>query len=210
MYTVLQKIPFLLELFFNGVFILLYSLKNLGKLPSGWDPELVEKLLGIGVHIIPLTLCAVVIGNFYASKSIENFVRKHVFSILVFIPLVIAWGDLEFSFLLASAHLLSSVLSLYDDSNDNYKQRKGPVLFKGIPLKPAQLVIFSFSAVIFLGTFLLMLPFSSVSGNSIAFVDAFFMSTSATCVTGLTTISAGSDLTLFGQIVILILKTICS
>jgi trk system potassium uptake protein TrkH len=54
------------------------------------------------------------------------------------------------------------------------------------------------------GAFLLMLPFSTTSGN-IAFVDALFTSTSAVCVTGLTVLDTGTYFTIFGQIVILVL-----
>ena len=54
------------------------------------------------------------------------------------------------------------------------------------------------------GAFLLMLPFSTTSGD-ISFIDALFTSTSAVCVTGLTVLDTGSSFTLFGQIVILVL-----
>jgi len=54
------------------------------------------------------------------------------------------------------------------------------------------------------GTVLLMLPFSTTSGN-ISFMDALFTSTSAVCVTGLTVLDTGTYFTIFGQTVILIL-----
>ena len=54
------------------------------------------------------------------------------------------------------------------------------------------------------GTVLLMLPVSSVN-ESISFIDAFFTSTSAVCVTGLTVLDTGHDFTFFGQIIILVL-----
>jgi trk system potassium uptake protein TrkH len=50
-----------------------------------------------------------------------------------------------------------------------------------------------------------MLPFAAVSGESMGFVDAIFMATSATCVTGLATKSLATEFTLFGQVVILVL-----
>jgi trk system potassium uptake protein TrkH len=54
------------------------------------------------------------------------------------------------------------------------------------------------------GAFLLMLPFSTTSGD-ISFIDALFTSTSAVCVTGLTVLDTGTYFTFFGQIIILIL-----
>ncbi|RYH11011.1 Ktr system potassium transporter B [Tropicimonas sp. IMCC6043] len=53
------------------------------------------------------------------------------------------------------------------------------------------------------GTALLMLPISS--HVSIALMEAFFTATSAVTVTGLSVIDTGSDLTLFGQAVLLML-----
>ncbi len=71
-------------------------------------------------------------------------------------------------------------------------------------IQPTQLLVLSFLTAILLGTFLLMLPFSSSEGP-LSFVDALFTATSAVCVTGLTVVDTGSHFTLFGQLVILIL-----
>ncbi len=70
-------------------------------------------------------------------------------------------------------------------------------------LNPAQLFVTSFLLIIFLGTFLLMLPKATYEGLS--FIDALFTSTSAVCVTGLIVVDTGSYFTGFGQIVILAL-----
>ncbi|MFZ8933424.1 MAG: TrkH family potassium uptake protein, partial [Bacteriovoracaceae bacterium] len=82
---------------------------------------------------------------------------------------------------------------------------KEPQLFKGIRLRPAQMVLVSFSLMIFVGTLLLMLPISSAGDKGIGFVDALFTATSATCVTGLTTLSLSTDFSIFGQVVVLFL-----
>jgi len=67
---------------------------------------------------------------------------------------------------------------------------------------PARVSILGFALLIALGTFLLMLPPAAV-GPSLGFVDALFMSTSASCVTGLSVMDIGRQLTLFGQLVLL-------
>lgn len=54
------------------------------------------------------------------------------------------------------------------------------------------------------GTLLLSLPAASTGGR-ISFIDALFMATSATCVTGLAVIDTGTQLSTFGQIVLLVL-----
>jgi len=71
-------------------------------------------------------------------------------------------------------------------------------------LAPARIFVFSFAALIMLGTLGLWLPFSAGSGN-LRFVDALFSSTSAVCVTGLTSIDIGRDLSFPGQIITMIL-----
>ncbi len=71
-------------------------------------------------------------------------------------------------------------------------------------LHTTQLVILSFAIVIIVGTILLSLPISSNKGH-LSFIDAFFTSTSAVCVTGLIVVDTAKDLSRFGQSVILLL-----
>ncbi|MEQ6120516.1 potassium transporter TrkG [Reichenbachiella sp. MALMAid0571] len=75
--------------------------------------------------------------------------------------------------------------------------------YKRTLLNPAQLFVASFLMIIFIGTFLLMLPNSTHQG--ISFIDALFTSTSAVCVTGLIVVDTGSYFTEFGQIIIMVL-----
>ncbi|MBN2829751.1 MAG: potassium transporter Trk, partial [Candidatus Cloacimonetes bacterium] len=63
----------------------------------------------------------------------------------------------------------------------------------------------SFFVTILIGTFLLMHPESSASGEITPFIDALFTSTSATCVTGLIVQDTGTYFSQVGQIVILLL-----
>lgn len=72
-------------------------------------------------------------------------------------------------------------------------------------LTPFQLIIIGFSAVILLGTVLLMLPLSSHGGQATAFSDALFTATSAVCVTGLVVQDTASYWSGFGQAIILLL-----
>lgn len=70
-------------------------------------------------------------------------------------------------------------------------------------LSRVQIIAFGFLGVILIGSLLLMLPFSTRSGQTTSYVDALFTATSATCVTGLTPFDAYTHWTLFGQLVIL-------
>ena len=67
-----------------------------------------------------------------------------------------------------------------------------------------QIIALGFIIIIFIGACLLCLPFASTNG-SVDFVDALFTATSATCVTGLVVMDTGTEWTLFGQIVILVM-----
>lgn len=72
-------------------------------------------------------------------------------------------------------------------------------------LSEAQILSIGYFSVIFMGAVLLSLPISSVNGEWTSFLDTFFTSTSAVCVTGLITHDTGTYWSLFGQIVIIIL-----
>ncbi len=66
-------------------------------------------------------------------------------------------------------------------------------------------IMLSFLAVIFVGSFLLYMPVSTADGNGVSYIDALFTATTATCVTGLVTLPVVSTWSLFGQIVLLAL-----
>ena len=68
-----------------------------------------------------------------------------------------------------------------------------------------QLIILGFAGVILFGTFLLMLPFSSLDKMPTPFHEALFTATSAVCVTGLVVRDTGSYWSPTGQAVILVL-----
>lgn len=70
-------------------------------------------------------------------------------------------------------------------------------------LSGAQTILLGFVILILAGAFLLMLPFSSRSGEWTSVTDALFTATSASCVTGLVLYDTWSHWTWFGQIVIL-------
>jgi trk system potassium uptake protein len=72
-------------------------------------------------------------------------------------------------------------------------------------LHPTQVVAGAFTIIILIGTFLLMLPNATNSGTSTPFLDALFTATSATTVTGLSTLDVELHWNLFGHTVIAML-----
>lgn len=72
-------------------------------------------------------------------------------------------------------------------------------------LTQTQFIALGFMTIILIGTFLLMLPVSSRSGEAGSFINCLFTATSASCVTGLVVYDTWTHWTLFGQLVILIM-----
>lgn len=78
-------------------------------------------------------------------------------------------------------------------------------LRKKIKFTPVQILAIGFALVIITGAILLALPISAADGRHTPFVDCLFVSTSATCVTGLITVDTGTHWSYFGKTVIMCL-----
>lgn len=200
------RIPLMLEIIINGFFVLAYTLKK-----SRQASDLLEKLpmdliLSNALWVVPLVLFITLTSNFLKSDSFEDFIRRYIFSLIIFVPIIITWGDIEFVYWLSAVHLFSTTISLYEQDSHPTEKSVGTssFLFR-LKLAPAQVVLLSFGSLILLGSLILMLPVSSAPGKSISFIDSIFMATSATCVTGLATVSLPDDLSIFGQMVLLVL-----
>ncbi|ACL69920.1 TrkH family potassium uptake protein [Halothermothrix orenii] len=72
-------------------------------------------------------------------------------------------------------------------------------------LSPGQILVIGYSTVILVGTILLLLPVSTVEGQTTNFLEALFTATSATAVTGLIVVNTAEHWTGFGQTVIMLL-----
>ena len=68
---------------------------------------------------------------------------------------------------------------------------------------PARVIVLSFALLIIAGALLLMMPFSSNSGEFTDPLTAFFTATSASCVTGLIVVDTYTHWNLIGQLIIL-------
>ncbi|MBQ7400002.1 MAG: potassium transporter KtrB [Clostridia bacterium] len=72
-------------------------------------------------------------------------------------------------------------------------------------LSTTRIILIGFLITILLGSLLLSLPISSASKNPVPYIDALFTATTATCVTGLVTVTTAHAWSFFGQAVILLL-----
>lgn len=70
-------------------------------------------------------------------------------------------------------------------------------------IRPEMMFVYSFLAFILAGAFLLMLP--RAHNGKLSFIDALFTSTSAVCITGLTTVDTATTFTFTGQAILLML-----
>lgn len=82
---------------------------------------------------------------------------------------------------------------------------RGITKFVNKKTNPALLVVLSFEIVIVFGALLLMMPRSTADHVQMSIIDALFTSTSAVCVTGLSTVDVSQVFTLEGQIIIALL-----
>ena len=76
---------------------------------------------------------------------------------------------------------------------------------KKVTLSTTHIILLSFLLVILVGSGLLSLPFAAADGVAVPYVDALFTATTATCVTGLVTVTTATAWSGFGQAVILLL-----
>lgn len=77
------------------------------------------------------------------------------------------------------------------------------VKMKSFKISPPLVIAGSFMFLIFIGTLCLKLPFATTT--PISWTDALFVATSATTVTGLSVFDPGTTLTVFGEVVLMIL-----
>lgn len=70
-------------------------------------------------------------------------------------------------------------------------------------MSPPKIIAMGFLLIIIAGTLLLTLPVSSADGKGTSFIDALFVATSATCITGLTPVVTAEHWSLFGKVVIM-------
>ena len=72
-------------------------------------------------------------------------------------------------------------------------------------MRPPQIVVLVFLALVLTGSAILCLPVCAKSGRPTSFLTALFTATSATCVTGLIPVDTGTYWSTFGHVVILLL-----
>ncbi|MBQ7307877.1 MAG: H(+)-transporting ATPase, partial [Clostridia bacterium] len=70
---------------------------------------------------------------------------------------------------------------------------------------PARIIALGFLFTIFLGSILLIMPFSVREGVELSYIDSLYTSTSAVCITGLIAVDTLETFTIIGQIIVAML-----
>ncbi len=157
-------------------------------------------LIGLGVQTAELVLLALsaIIPATLAPRGVRP-------ALALALPILVLLAHLSDTLPEPGAALLApGLLLLLTDSSEQPSARldrlRGAVAF--VLVSPARLLVLSFTALCMTGTVLLSLPFSDTGGAGHNLLDAAFTAVSAACVTGLAVLDTPSDLTLFGQVVV--------
>ena len=104
-------------------------------------------------------------------------------------------------FLLNEGTFKTLILLVFSFLNLSY----GLTRMLGKRTNPSLILAVSFFVIIVIGAGLLLLPLAVQEGVKLAWIDALFTSTSAVCVTGLTTVNVATTFTPMGLTIIIIL-----
>lgn len=120
-----------------------------------------------------------------------------IFPFLIGFNIKLDFYGVNFNLFIKIFILLTIIIYLFRSFDIGFSKRRK------IQLKPYTIISISFLILIFTGSIILYLPFSNTKG--INYLDALFTAASAVCVTGLSVVDIGKDLTLFGKIVLICL-----
>jgi len=138
------------------------------------------------------TLFRIILGEIILILFLSVLVIEHFFFPNYFKQKIGTWYQLFETIYLIG---LNSIIFLIEFSKKSLSFLRG--------INPSLLFLLSFIIIILIGGLLLLLPAATVNGISVT--DAFFTSTSAVCVTGLTTVDTATYFTFFGKSIIMIL-----
>ncbi len=143
----------------------------------------------------------------YARQSPFEFILLILFIVSIILEEIISIEEPHFLLKRTTSHsfikLYFILIQIYIIINGIISLARTRDRWLFFSLNPARILIFSYILVIIAGTFMLKLPKASYTG--ISWTDALFTSTSAVCITGLTTFNIAREFTFEGQVLILLL-----
>ena len=148
--------------------------------------------------------------HFLLDPQLKGYFRSHWHKyVIVFIMIYITYRfrkvDPGHDYIkLFSMMFLASLLALLFTKFVMQTERLRQII-RSFRVNPAQAILVSFSSIIVFGSFLLYLPYARPPGAEFRFIDAFFTSTSAVCVTGLIVVDTGTAFSIIGKIFLILL-----
>lgn len=170
----------------------------------------------IAIHILDFAVLILFVIEYLirlvSSKFKINFIRRNLFDtafIIIFTCLFVYSKYMAFLMTFGRLETISSKLILIRSAFAVLKIfgrfKKFNYFLRKFAKNPAQTMVLSFLVLIFIGTMLLMMSFATADARHLGFVNAFFTSTSAVCVTGLIVVDTATAFSLYGKIVIMLL-----
>ncbi len=180
-FSLISIISFFISWIFNCIFtsVLINSIYSYSKL-----------------CVISFYFILLLIRFFYRDKNVSKL-SNFLFDIFIIIFIL---ADNTFSLFPSSIKCLN--LEYFFIAAKTFYIYKHPLINVRLMRYPERSVIISYAATIFYGALLLCLPFSWQPNVCVPFIDAFFISTSASCITGLTSVDISTTFSLIGQIII--------
>ena len=147
--------------------------------------------------------------SFYYEKNFITYLKNNKLELVII---------LLFLLVLIFSRKIQSFFSIPDSIFPHYRQlfvhtyyfiiafvelAKISAILKRINMSPPLMMMVSFFLLISMGTLLLLMPKATTDG--ITFSDALFTATSASCVTGLTSVNTGLTFTTTGHIILMVL-----
>ena len=205
-HTCLRWINMFVSLFAMGIIVYFYGFAQ-----TTFSATFCNTAIHCSLLFYVLKYCILTVFNHHS----RAYLKKHkvegivlLFILLWFFAVYILKMDISLSIFsnmqlrhfnhltIVSVQLYFFILVLMELPNLNH-------LLDKFRLGPGGILILSFLLLIIFGTVVLLLPEMTVKPISV--VDALFTATSASCITGLTTLNTATDFTIRGQLVILLL-----
>lgn len=172
------------------------------------DMKQIRRVYTIGWWMYLITFTYQIVGhwNEIRKKTLSLTIVLGIFLYATLLPFIcsipddVAWLSYVWS-LLHNKYFVIGILLVFS----SIELSKSITLFINRRTNPALLVVLCFAVTIVFGALLLLLPRSTAPDIQLPLIDALFISTSAVCVTGLSTVEVSQIFTPEGQIIIALL-----
>ncbi|MDO6390293.1 potassium transporter TrkG [Pontibacter sp. BT731] len=207
-YAIMRRTTYLLTLVSVGLLVYAHGMLE--------NPDAVQKVFYAIDGIFTVFVVIYLLRILYAFERVR-FLKRTWFEgtlmAIVFINLVgtyllqlpLIYNLFESADILLSVELHRLAVSIYMLVLLLIELLETRVYFKVLQFKPTVVFLLSFVFLVLLGAGLLMMPNMITSPGSMRFIDALFMATTTSCVTGLVVVDPGTYFTFSGQVVLLML-----